>query len=66
MVVTIYSGYDNTYMTAGCRDMEFKEEFEKKFGKLHEIHCSEVYKKLKNITDWCKDELGEECQFEVG
>ena len=25
-----------------------------------------TYKELKNITDWCRDELGEECQFEVG
>ena len=61
MVITIYKGYDKTYVMLGSKN----EEFHKAFGSIVKIPVSNIYEELAQITAWCTIELDEECLFEV-
>lgn len=61
MTITIYEGYDNSYIMLGCKD----ERFEREWGRILKIPASSVYKDLAQVAKWVNNELGEECLFEV-
>lgn len=62
MTITIYEGYDKTYIMVGSKD----ERFRKAWGSVVKIPSSTVYKDLAQISYWCNNEIGEECLFEIG
>ena len=62
MTITIYEGYDKTYIMLGCKD----ERFHKAWGSVTKISVSNLYRDLSQIAYWCNKELGEECLFEMG
>lgn len=62
MTVTIYEGYDKTYIMLGSKD----ERFRSAWGDIVKIPVSAIYTDLNQITYWCNNELGEECLFEIG
>ena len=61
MTITIYEGYDNSYVMLGSKD----ERFVKAWGSVFKIPVSAMYKDLSQVAYWCNNELGEECLFEV-
>lgn len=61
MTITIYEGYDNTYVLLGSKD----ERFHKAWGSTVKIPVSSIHRDLAQITYWCNNTLGEECLFEI-
>ena len=61
MIITIYEGYDNSYIMLGSKD----EEFRKAYGQIVKVPASLFYRNLAEISSWCNNELGEECLFEI-
>lgn len=61
MTVTIYEGYDKTYVIFGCKD----ERFRRAFGSKYEVPVNNIYRELSTLAEWVNNELGEECLFEV-
>ena len=61
MIITIYEGYDKSYVMLGSKD----DRFHKAFGSVVKIPTSAVYRDLAQISFWANNELGEECVFEV-
>lgn len=61
MIITIYEGYDKSYVMLGSKD----ERFSKAWGNVVKISVSNIYRDLAQICSWCNNELGEECLFEV-
>lgn len=61
MTITIYEGYDNSYIMLGCKDQRFHDAW----GSVVKIPVSSVYKNLAQVASWCNNDLGEECLFEV-
>lgn len=61
MTVTIYEGYDKTYIMLGSKD----ERFAKAWGNVYKVLVSNLYKDLSAVASWANNELGEECLFEV-
>lgn len=61
MTITIYAGYDKTYILLGSKD----ERFGREFGNTVRIPVTNIYKNLCEIASWCNNELDEECLFEV-
>ena len=61
MVITIYEGYDKSYVILGSKN----EEFHKAYGSLVRVSTNGIYTALAEIATWCNNELGEECLFEV-
>lgn len=62
MTITIYEGYDKTYIMLGSKD----ERFRKAWGDVLKIPTSNVYKELENIASWVNNVIGVECLFEIG
>lgn len=62
MTITIYEGYDKTYVMLGCKD----KRFAKAWGDVYRVPVSNIYKDLEQVTYWCNNDLGEECLFEIG
>lgn len=62
MVVTIYEGYDKSYIIIDSKD----ERFRKRFGSKVRIPVVGVYGQLSIIASWANNDLGEACLFEVG
>ena len=56
MVVTIYEGYDKTYVMLGSKD----ERFAKAWGSVYKVPVSNIYKDLQQVANWANNELGEE------
>ncbi len=61
MVVTIYEGYDKTYVMLGSKD----ERFAKAWGSVYKLPVSNLYKDLQAVASWANNELGEELLLEV-
>lgn len=61
MVITIYEGYDNSYIILGSKD----ERFAKEWGSICKIPAKSIYKDFAQIASWVNNDLGEECLFEV-
>lgn len=61
MTISIYEGYDKSYVMVGSKNPEFA----KAFGSVYKIPVSNIYKDLESITKWANNELGEECLFEI-
>lgn len=61
MTITIYAGYDASYVMLGSKD----ERFGKAWGSVMKVPTSGIYKDLAQISFWCNNELDEECLFEV-
>lgn len=61
MVITIYQGFDNSYVMLGSKDKRFHEVW----GNVVKIPSSLIYTNFSHIADWCNNELGEECLFEM-
>ena len=61
MTITIYEGYDNSYVMLGSKDVRFA----KNWGSVVKIPTSAIYKELSQIATWCNNEFGEECLFEM-
>lgn len=61
MIITIYEGYDKSYVLLGSKD----ERFNKAWGNTMRIPVSNIYKELAYIASWCNNEIGEECLFEI-
>lgn len=61
MIITIYEGYDKSYIMLGSKN----KEFHKAYGSMVRVSTSGIYPVLADITRWCNNELGEECLFEV-
>ena len=61
MIITIYEGYDNSYIMLGSKNKEFR----KAYGEVVKIPNSLIYKNLAEISSWVNNELDEECLFEV-
>jgi len=61
MTITIYEGYDKTYIMLGSKD----ERFAKTWGSVFKVPTSNIFKDLQQVASWCNNELGEECLFEI-
>lgn len=62
MIITIYEGYDNSYIMLGSKD----EVFQKKYGSKLTVNTKRgLYNVLADISNWCNNEIGDECLFEV-
>lgn len=61
MVITIYEGYDKSYILLGSKD----ERYAQAWGNVHRVRVTDLYRELASITNWVNNELGEECLFEV-
>lgn len=61
MIITIYEGYDKSYIMLGSKN----KEFHKTWGSVVKIPVSNIYRDLAQIATWCNNELKEECLFEV-
>ncbi len=61
MTITIYKGYDNSYVLLGSRDKRFAEAW----GSVYRASTTSIYKDLETISAWANNTLGEECLFEV-
>lgn len=61
MTITIYEGYDKTYVMLGSKD----DRFHKAWGNTIKIPVSNIYQGLTQISYWSNNEFGEECLFEV-
>lgn len=61
MVITIYEGYDKSYITLGSKD----ERFQKAFGYSIRVPANLVYRSLSEVCAYVNNELGEDCLFEV-
>lgn len=62
MIVTIYEGYDKSYIMLGSKDKRFAETW----GSVFKVPVSNLYKDLESIASWANNELGEELLLEVG
>ena len=62
ITITIYEGYDKSYIMLGSKDARFH----KAWGDVVKIPTSNVYKELENIASWVNNILGEACLFEIG
>lgn len=66
MTVTIYEGYDKTYIMLGSKDERFAKAWGRKvYGGAYKVPVSNLYKDLSAVASWANNELGEECLFEV-
>lgn len=61
MTVTIYEGYDKSYIMLGSKD----QRFVKAWGNVLKVPVSNLYKDLASVTSWANNELKEELLFEV-
>jgi hypothetical protein len=61
MVITIYEGYDKSYILLGAKD----ERFTRTWGSTLRIPTDNIYKELGEIASWVNNELGEACLFEI-
>lgn len=61
MIITIYEGYDKSYVLLGSKD----ERFHKMWGTVVRIPTDNIYRNLGPIAYWCNNKLGEECLFEL-
>lgn len=61
MTITIYEGYDKSYIMLGSKD----ERFAKAWGSVCRIPVSNIYKDLQAVASWANNELDEECIFEM-
>ena len=61
MTITIYEGYDKSYIMLGSKNPEFA----KAWGSVVKIPVSNLYKDLEQIAKWANNDLGEECLFEI-
>ena len=61
MTLTIYEGYDKSYVTVSSKD----ERFTKEWGSFIRVPASAVYRQLADISKWVNNELEEECLFEI-
>lgn len=61
MIVTIYEGYNKTYIMLGSKD----ERFRKAWGNVYKVPVSNLYKDLSAVAEWANNELGEEFLLEV-
>lgn len=62
MTVTIYEGYDKSYIMLGSKD----ERFRKSWGDVYKVPVSNLYKDLEQVAYWANNTLGEELLFEMG
>ncbi len=62
MPITIYEGYDKTYVMLGSKD----ERFARAWGSVYKVPVSNLYKDLQQIAEWAKKELDEEVSFILG
>lgn len=61
MIITIYEGYDKTYIMLGAKDKRFSQAW----GSVYKVPVSNIYKDLAQVASWVNNELGEECLFEM-
>lgn len=61
MTITIYEGYDSSYILLGSKD----ERFQKEWGQAVRVPVGLIYRNLAEIAAWVNNELEEECLFEV-
>lgn len=61
MTITIYQGYDNSYIMVGSKD----ERFAATWGNVVKVPNNQIYNELSNIAAWVNNDLGEECLFEI-
>lgn len=62
MTITIYEGYDKSYIMLGSKHPEFSNAW----GNIYKVPTTSIYKDLQNIASWVNNELREECLFEIG
>ena len=62
MTITIYEGYDKSYIMLGSKDERFVQEL----GSVYKVPVGNVYNDLERVSSWVNNELGEECLFEIG
>lgn len=61
MTITIYEGYDNSYVLLGSKDPRFSEAW----GSVVKVPVSQIYRNLAEITSWGNNKLDEEIIFEI-
>lgn len=61
MIITMYEGYDKSYMILDSNH----EEFRQNYGCKMIVPTSDIYKELADISKWCNNDVHEECLFEV-
>lgn len=61
MIVTIYAGYDKSYILLGSKD----ERFAKAWGNVYRVPVSNLVQDLESVVRWADSELGEEVLFNV-
>lgn len=61
MVITIYEGYDKSYVLLGSKD----ERFAKNYGSVMRVFTNNLYRELADISAWINNDLEEECLFEI-
>ena len=79
MIITIYQGCDDSYITLGSRGLDAYDAFESipssyikdvryaswEHRAYIDIPSRHIYKALVGIATYVNNELGEECSFEV-
>lgn len=61
MTLTVFEGYDNSYVLVASKD----ERFTKAWGKFIRVPSSQVYRQLADIASWVNNSLDEDCLFEI-
>ena len=61
MTITMYEGYDKSYVILDSKD----RDFQKQYGCKVIVPTSNIYKELADISKWCNNVICEECLFEV-
>lgn len=61
MIITIYEGYDKSYIILGSKD----ERFVKAWGSRYNVPVSNLYKDLAQMVSWANNTLDEELLFEI-
>ena len=61
MTITIYEGYDKSYIALGSKN----EEFAKTWGSIYRVPVTSLYREMSALAEWVNNELGEECLFEM-
>lgn len=61
MTITIYEGYDSSYVLIGSKD----ERFAKAWGQVYRVPVANLYREMVALAEWVNNEFGEACLFEV-
>ena len=63
MIITIYESYNKSHsLVLSSKDDAFQERWG---NRITVDKSANIYKVFSDIADWCNNEIGDECLFEV-